>query len=87
MKWILQEKSHLIQSSDEEAACRATIAAYEHIRTGVTAPEVTFELYDLAVRNGDIEALEYCHRSNFQFDIDTRVCNSSMENKDKKNRH
>lgn len=69
MKWILQEKSHLIQSSDDEAACRATIAAYEHIRTGVTAPEMTFELYDLAVRNGDIEALEYCIEAIFNLTL------------------
>ncbi|GFH47646.1 hypothetical protein CTEN210_04121 [Chaetoceros tenuissimus] len=84
MKWIFQEKMHLFEDSDEKNHIRATIEAYEHVLEGITAPEVTYELYEMATMKGNIEALEYCHRSNYQFDFDeTILCDISMQNKDK----
>ncbi|GFH47643.1 hypothetical protein CTEN210_04118 [Chaetoceros tenuissimus] len=91
MKWLIQEKSHLYEDDSSVIAkvndkphIQATIEAYEHIFAGVTAPEVNFELNWIAARKGNIETLEYCHRNNYQFDIDdTMLCDSSMENEDK----
>ncbi|GFH47644.1 hypothetical protein CTEN210_04119 [Chaetoceros tenuissimus] len=85
MKWIFQEKMHLYEDNDDDKAhIRSTIEAYKNILAGVTSPKVTFELYEVAARKGNIEVMEYCHRKNYQFDFDdTILCDSSMQNKDK----
>ncbi|GFH47638.1 hypothetical protein CTEN210_04113 [Chaetoceros tenuissimus] len=83
MKWIFEEKGHLIEDYININGAKSFIEAYEHVLEGVTAPRVKLQLCAYAAECGNIELLEYCHRNNYLLDVDDAydgMCIYALEN-------